>query len=139
MKNTTAISIIFVATLIVVAIMFSKGVPNSSITNNKDKTETNISASNVSIVDGKQIIEIQVKGGYSPQKSLAKSGVPTILRLKTNGTFDCSSSVQIPSLGVRKLLPQSGSIDIDLGVQKDGALQGTCGMGMYRFELDFQS
>ena len=29
--------------------------------------------------------------------------------------------------------------DIDLGNQKLGILQGTCGMGMYPFEIDFQS
>lgn len=93
---------------------------------------------NVSIVDGKQIIEIKAKGGYQPRKSVAKAGIPTILRFDTNGTFDCSSSVRIPSMDISKSLPLSGTTDIDIGSQKVATLQGTCGMGMYPFEVDFQ-
>ena len=96
-------------------------------------------ANNVSIVDGKQIIEITARGGYQPRKSIAKAGIPTIIRFNTNGTFDCSSSVRIPSMGISKSLPQTGSTDIDIGTQKVATLQGTCGMGMYPFEVDFQS
>ena len=96
-------------------------------------------ANNVSIVDGKQIIEITARGGYQPRKSIAKAGIPTIIRFNTKGTFDCSSSVRIPSLGISKSLPQTGSTDIDVGTQKVATLQGTCGMGMYPFEVEFQS
>ena len=94
---------------------------------------------NVSIVDGKQIIEINTKGGYSPQLSEAKAGMPTILRFKTNGTFDCSSSIRIPSMNISKILPNTGTTDIDLGMQKLGTLSGTCGMGMYTFKVNFKS
>ena len=96
-------------------------------------------SSNVTVVDGKQIIEIDVKGGYKPGKSIAKAGVPTIIRFKTNGTFDCSSSIRIPSLNVSQALPQTGATDIDAGTSTAGILQGTCGMGMYRFEVEFRS
>ena len=93
---------------------------------------------NVSIVDGKQIIEINTKGGYSPKLSEAKAGMPTTLRFKTNGTFDCSSSVRLPSMNISKILPNTGSTDIDLGTQKLGTLSGTCGMGMYGFAIEFK-
>ncbi len=93
---------------------------------------------NVSIVDGKQIIEITTKGGYQPRKSIAKAGIPTIIRFNTKGTFDCSSSVRIPSLGISKSLPQTGTTDIDIGSGKLGTLQGSCGMGMYPFEVEFK-
>ena len=93
---------------------------------------------NVSIVDGKQIVEIKAKGGYHPVHSVAKSGIPTILRLDTNGTFDCSSSVRIPSMNISKNLPMSGTTDIDIGIQKVGTFQGTCGMGMYPFDIKFE-
>ena len=98
-----------------------------------------VNANNVRIIDGKQIIEIRAKGGYQPRQSLAKAGLPTILRFDTNGTFDCSSSVRIPSLNISQILPQSGSTDIDIGNPKTATLYGTCGMGMYPFEVDFQS
>lgn len=98
-----------------------------------------VSASNVSIVDGKQIIEISAKGGYQPRKSVAKAGIPTIIRFNTKGTFDCSSSIRIPSLDISKSLPQTGSTDIDIGNGKIGTLEGSCGMGMYPFEVEFES
>ena len=93
---------------------------------------------NVSIVDGKQIIEITAKGGYRPVHSIAKVGIPTILRINTNGTFDCSSSVRIPSMNISKNLPMFGTTDIDIGIQKEGILKGTCGMGMYPFDIKFE-
>ena len=46
-----------------------------------------IPANNVSVVDGKQVIEIRAKGGYQPRRSIAKAGIPTVIRFNTNGTF----------------------------------------------------
>lgn len=93
---------------------------------------------NVSIVDGVQIIEIDAKGGYLPRQSVAKAGIPTVIRFNTTATFDCSSSVRIPSMNISKMLPQTGSTDIDIGVQSAGPLEGSCGMGMYPFEVVFE-
>jgi plastocyanin domain-containing protein len=92
----------------------------------------------VSIVDGVQIVEIRAKGGYWPKKISAQSGIPTVLRFKTEGTYDCSSSVVIPSKGISTILPQTGSTDIDIGESGPGKLRGSCGMGMYPFEVDFK-
>lgn len=128
MKATT-ISIIIAVVLIGGAFMLSKG---------SGSTQQVVNANNVSIVDGKQIIEITAKGGFEPRKSIAKAGVPTVIRFNTNGTFDCSSSIRIPSLGISKIFPQTGSTDIDIGSPTVATLQGTCGMGMYPFEVDFQ-
>lgn len=94
---------------------------------------------NVEVKDGVQYINITARGGYTPRKSIAKSGIPTVLRFNTNGSFDCSSSVRIPSMNITKMLAQTGSTDIDLGNSKLGTLQGTCGMGMYSFEVEFRS
>lgn len=127
----TAIPIIIAAVLISGAIMFSGRSSSAS--------DSGANANNVSIVDGKQIIEIGVKGGYHPKISAAKAGIPTVLRFSTNGTFDCSSSIRIPSMGINKILPSSGDTDIDLGSPTVAALQGTCGMGMYSFQINFQS
>ena len=122
---------------IIVAVVFIGGV---FLLNRGNASTNNFTpVNNVSIVDGKQIIEIRAKGGYQPRKSVAKIGIPTILRFDTAGTFDCSSSVRISSLNISKNLPQSGSTDIDIGIGKLGTLQGTCGMGMYPFEVEFQS
>ncbi len=106
----------------------------------KQSTSTSAApADNVSIVDEKQIVTIEVKGGYSPRVSTAKAGIPTVIRFKTNNTFDCSSAILIPSMNISRILPQTGLTDIDIGMNKEGSLNGSCGMGMYRFEIDFQS
>lgn len=94
---------------------------------------------NVTVSEGKQIIYLTARGGYSPEKSIAKAGVPTILRFTTNGTFDCSSFVRIPAMNVSKSLASSGTTDIDLGTPQAGTLRGSCGMGMYPFEINFQN
>ncbi len=131
MKTTTAI--IIAGVIIGGAILFLGGRGN----NGAPAQQENIQ--NVSVVDGKQIIEIKAKGGYNPRISTAKAGIPTILRFDTNGTFDCSASVRIPNMNVFEVLPNSGSKDIDLGTPKTGTLQGSCGMGMYPFQINFQS
>jgi plastocyanin domain-containing protein len=128
--KATIISIIVAVVLIGGAFIFTR---------DGGDTGQVINANNVSVVDGKQIIEITARGGYQPRKSIAKAGIPTIIRFNTKGTFDCSSSIRIPSLDITKSLPQSGSTDIDIGSGKIGILKGSCGMGMYPFEVEFQS
>ncbi len=130
--KTTTISIIAAAVLVGGALIFSQGGFK------KTETENKVEKNNVTVVDGKQIVEIRAKGGFLPRKSLAKAGLSTVLRFDTNGTFDCSSVVRIPSMNIRQNLPPSGVTDIELGSPKIGTLQGTCGMGMYPFEIDFQ-
>lgn len=126
----TIISIAVAAFLIAGALIYSK----SASLESGDVLPVN----NVSVVDGKQIIEINARGGYQPRKSVAKAGLPTIIRFKTGGTFDCSASVRIPVLNISKILPQTGVTDIEISPQA-ALLRGTCGMGMYPFEIDFQS
>ncbi len=135
MKNTI---IALVIVLIIGGIfLFSRGSSQNN-TNTSSANFTPVDVNNVSVVDGKQIVEINVKGGYRPQTSTAKAGMPTVIRFNTNGTFDCSVSVRIPSMNISKILPQSGNTDIDIGNSQLGTLQGTCGMGMYRFQVNFQ-
>ena len=74
-----------------------------------------------------------------PRKSVAKAGIPTIIRFNTSGTFDCSSSVRIPKMNISRSLPQSGVTDVDIGSQQVSTLKGMCGMGMYPFEIEFKS
>lgn len=93
----------------------------------------------VSISDGKQVIDISAKGGYSPRLVTAKAGMPTILRVSTNGTFDCSASLVIPKLSYQKFLQPSGKEDIIIAPeQAQGTLQGLCSMGMYNFQIKFE-
>ena len=92
----------------------------------------------VSQEDGKQIINLTAKAGYSPKVIEAKANQETILRVSTNNTFDCSSVFRIPELGVQKNLPATGETDFVIEAQEPGSeINGTCGMGMYRFNIKF--
>ncbi|MBY0538839.1 hypothetical protein K2P56_00200 [Patescibacteria group bacterium] len=127
--KATVIAIIFAGFLIGGAVLLSS------------KPDSNTSAEpgkNVSIVDGKQVITIDAKGGYLPKITEAKAGVPTILRVATAGTFDCSSALTIPAIGYMGNLPPSGMTDIEVLEQKPGTImQGLCAMGMYNFKIVF--
>ena len=94
---------------------------------------------NVRVEDGRQIIEIMAKGGYTPEFTQAEAGMPTVIRIVTSDTFDCTSFVAIPTLDYRGRMPLSGSTDIQLEAQVPGAtVTGLCGMAMYRFDIEFQ-
>ena len=96
------------------------------------------SAQNVEIRNGIQYITINARGGYFPNVSSAKAGVPTKLIMKTGGTYDCSASLVINSVGFKKILPQTGETEIDLGKpEAEKPIQGVCGMGMYNFLINF--
>ena len=90
------------------------------------------------IINGTKVIEIDAKGGYSPRVTLAKANMPTILKVKTQGTFDCSSALRIPKIGYGAVLPASGTTEIEIPPQETGStIQGLCVMGMYNFQVRF--
>lgn len=129
--KTIVISIVIIAALIGGVIVLSRGKGNSS-------NDAGQAANNVSTTDGKQIITIDAKGGYSPKATTAKADTPTIIKVATNGTYDCSSALTIPSLKYRTNLPPSGVTDIEVPPQKAGTkLQALCAMGMYNFAVSF--
>ena len=128
MKLTVA-SVILALIFIGGAIIFAR---------NGAKTDTAVSQNNVSVADGKQIIEIDAKGGYSPSITIAKANISTVIKVKTQGTFDCSSALIIQSIGYRANLPPSGETLIEVPPQEAGStLRGMCAMGMYNFSVKF--
>lgn len=127
MKAIT-ISIIIAVALIISGYIIYRG----------DNSNTPTNVNNVSVTDGKQIIDINAKGGYSPKASTAKAGMPTVIRVTTRGTFDCSSYVVIPGIGYSVHLPPTGEKEIEIPPQKAGSImQVFCGMGMYNFQIAF--
>jgi len=133
MKATLA-SILIAGVLIVGAVVFSGNGNNDIGIDNKN-------VNNVNIIDGKQIVEIDVLGGgYSPKVSYAKAGLPTILRMKTSGFFSCAGALSIPAMSYRANLPLTGVTDIEMPVSIAGTkIKGLCAMGMYSFVINFES
>ncbi len=129
MQKNTIISIIISIILIGGTLYFISDKPTSS--------ESEIAQSqNVEIRDGVQYVTVTAKGGYSPRVTEIKGGLPTKLVVKTDGTYDCSASLVIRSVGFQKILQPTGEEVIDLGTPKSGdKVQGVCGMGMYNFQI----
>jgi plastocyanin domain-containing protein len=101
-------------------------------------TATQGISSNVSTLNGTQVVQITAKGGYAPRVTTASANTPTTINVMTNGTYDCSIALVVPSLGVRKTLPASGTTPIDVPPQAPGTtLKGLCSMGMYHFSVTF--
>lgn len=79
-----------------------------------------------------QEVNIDVKsGGYSPQNITLKSGIKTRVILSTNNTGGCARSFTIPSLGLQKILPVTGTETLEFTPTKKGPLVFSCSMGMY--------
>ena len=93
---------------------------------------------NVAVIDGKQVIQINAKGGYAPRVTVAKANTPTVINVATNGTYDCSSALTVAAVGFRKTLPATGVTPIEIPPQKPGTtIKGLCAMGMYNFAVNF--
>lgn len=126
--NSTILSIVVSLLLVGGALYFTR--PSDS--------ESAPSKGNVAMEDGTQIVRIDARGGYTPRVTDAVAEVPTVLRVFTNNSFDCSIALVVPTLGFRKNLPPSGVIDIPVPPQKAGSsMQGICAMGMYSFTVNF--
>ncbi len=131
MQNDTKTALVF--GVVIVTLLFA----GMFISGNRTQEPTN--GGGVVIENGVQVIDIVVKGGYSPSRIEAKAGVPTEIRFVTNGTYDCSSVVVIPALGYQKTLPAMGTEKVFLSAeQAAGIFKGQCGMGMYNFQVAFR-
>ena len=87
-----------------------------------------------------QYIRILARGGYSPNQVQAKANMPTVLEVETKGTYDCSSSLNIPQMGYQKSLPPTGITKIEVPEKFTAStLDILCSMGMYRSAVNFAS
>lgn len=129
MQKNIIISIIFSIALIGGTLYFVSDRPASA-------DSKVVKAQNVEIRDGIQYVTITAKGGYSPRETEIEGGLPTKLVVKTDGTYDCSASLVVRSVGFQKILQPTGEEIIDLATPKSGdKVQGVCGMGMFGFQI----
>lgn len=131
-KLSTLRNFLFIALAIVGIFAVLASLPPSN-SNNAAATNNVVSNPN-----GGQIVQVNAKGGYNPAVSEAKADIPTILRVSTKNTFDCSTALIIPRLGISRNLPPTANTDIEIPPQAAGSiLNVTCSMGMYSFQVKF--
>lgn len=84
---------------------------------------------------GVQEIEVQVRGGYSPDLIIGEAGRPVRLDFHRNETADCSEEIVFGDFGVRKRLPAYQTTPVEFTPEQPGEYVFTCGMGMLRGKL----
>ena len=100
--------------------------------------DTDISAN--SAIPDRTKLSLEVRNnGYFPVSLTAPGNVPVQLSLLTENTRSCALAFTIPSLNFEQVLPQTGTVVLDLPVYPAGTtLKLTCSMGMYTSEIRFQ-
>lgn len=111
---------------------------DDSSTNTISASTTTDVSSNVIMVDGKQQITIVAGQGYSPKVTIAKAWVPTEIKIQGNNAYGCESAVRIPKIDYAKNLDPQWYDIIQVTEQNPwDVINGTCGMGMYSFQIKF--
>ena len=77
--------------------------------------------------------------GYFPQLLKASANEPVVLNLTTNKTYSCSRDFVIPVLNFYQLLPETGTVQVNIPAQPAGTrMFFTCSMGMYTGTIIFE-
>ena len=103
------------------------------------QTESNtVADSSQPAADGAIILEVQ-NSGYFPKTLKAPAGQDFTLNLVTNETYSCARDFVIPALNYYELLPDTGTVQVNIPAQKAGStLFFTCSMGMYTGQIVFE-
>jgi len=93
-----------------------------------------------SIPAATQLILNVGNSGYLPQRLKALANEPIHLNLITQKTYSCARDFVIPALGIQVLLPDTGTVPVEIPAQKPGTiLRFTCSMGMYTGQIEFSN
>jgi len=91
-----------------------------------------------STVDGQLTLQVQNRG-YFPQTLKADANTALTLNLVTNKTYSCARDFVIPALNVYQLLPDTGTVQVNIPAQPSGTrMFFTCSMGMYTGMIVFE-
>jgi hypothetical protein len=88
--------------------------------------------------EGEVVLYVQNEG-YFPQTLSAPAGKDFTLNLVTDETYSCSRDFVIPALDYYELLPDTGTVKVNIPAQEKGStLFFTCSMGMYTGQIVFE-
>ena len=100
-------------------------------------SESTASASQF-VADGRLILNVENEG-YFPQTLRANANTPVQLSLVTEKTYSCARDFVIPALSFYELLPETGTVQVDIPAQPTGTrMFFTCSMGMYTGMIIFE-
>ena len=84
---------------------------------------------------GAQEVAVIVKGGYTPDVIVVKSGQPVRLRFTRQESAACSEKVLFPDFNQNALLPEGQEVTLEFTPDKPGEYGFQCQMGMLRGKL----
>jgi uncharacterized protein len=88
--------------------------------------------------DGSIVLNVENEG-YFPRTLRADANTPVKLSLVTDKTYSCARDFVIPALNFYQLLPDTGTIQVDIPAQPFGTrMFFTCSMGMYTGMIIFE-
>ena len=87
-------------------------------------------ATHASVEGGRQVVDITVRGGYSPNLVRVEAGQPIRLRFDRQENSDCTARVVFPDLRKSASLTAFGTTTLDLDIDKPGEYAWACGMNM---------
>ena len=101
-------------------------------------TEPVAQAPQDSFAEGEMVLYVQNEG-YFPQTLSVPAGKEFTLNLVTDQTYSCSRDFVIPALDYYELLPDTGTVQVNIPAQAKGStLFFTCSMGMYTGQIVFE-
>ena len=111
-----------------------------SITNLARGLTSSASASTAAVPASGSDLTLYVRNeGYFPRTIRAAANKAIALSLVTNRTYSCSRDFVIPALNFYQLLPDTGTVQVDIPAQPAGTrMFFTCSMGMYTGMIVFE-
>lgn len=82
-----------------------------------------------------QSIDVEVKGGYSPETVVLKKGVPAKINFTRRDPSSCLDRVVFPDFGINQELPKDETRTVKIDTSKAGEFQWACGMDMFHGKL----
>lgn len=81
---------------------------------------------------GVQEITVTVDGGYDPSQIVVQAGQPVRLNFHRTDPNSCLEEVKLPDFHIARNLPMNQTTAIEFTPQKPGNYEFTCGMNMFR-------
>lgn len=85
--------------------------------------------------DGVQFAQVEVQGGYAPDKILVDAGRPVRIRFLRLEDTECSREVVFRDFGIREPLPSFDRSSVVVIPFQPGEYEFTCGLGKLKGKL----
>lgn len=94
-----------------------------------------VSEATATVSHQRQVVNVDVNGGYSPEKIVLKQGVPAVLNFTRRDASSCLDRVVFSDFGINQALPQNEQQAIEIDTSQAGDYQWACGMDMFHGQL----